>query len=304
MADVDGKVAGFKQQLGVSDPLVAANSESSTVSALELRRSSIDGELNGARAELAESEAILKTIKPTMELAEGDQLNPQLTEVEAQLARANAELARQRAKYLDEHPNVQEALRQVRAWEAEKASLQGKQQIRVRTDRGPNPNYTQQVQTVAQLRGRVKNLEDQSVEVNTALNASKERLKQYATLEKELASLNREKTVYENNYLQLVQRKDATEAIGRARSVNANIVSTAFDPSQPSFPDTRLFFLMGIGLGIVLAALIIMPKAPVEAYATTLGSDRSALKGESSARLKGDAGASALESGQSNEPKS
>jgi hypothetical protein len=55
---------------------------------------------------------------------------------------------------------------------------------------------------------------------------------------------------------------------------------------------------MGVGLGIVLAALIIMPKAPTEAFTTVVGQDRTALNREKAGTLdKGAPGASALGDG-------
>lgn len=296
---IDGDVAKLKEGLGVSDPQIGASSDSGTLSALELRRSNIEGELDGARAELTNQQATLNTTPRTMKLGEGTQLNPQLTEVEAQLSRSRAILEGLRARYYDDHPSVADALQQVRVWEAEKSKLVTS--IKVREDVGPNPNYTQQIQVVNALKGRVQNLQNQLIEVNSALGRTKTRLGKYAELESELSSLIRSRTIFESNYAQLVQRESFVEGMGRARSVNANITSPALPMSQPSFPDVRLFTLMGFGLGVVLAALIIMPKAPVEAYATAVtAQDRNALSGDKPGTLNpNEGGASALGSGPS-----
>lgn len=299
LATVDGKVSQLKTQLGVADPTTAAAGDSSTLSALQLRKSNVMGELEGVRSELQEQERILNGIDKDMIVATGVQLNPQATEVEAQLARAKSQLAASRARYLDDHPIVQENLKMVQSWEEQMKLVEKSRQIQVREDRGPNPNYTQQISVVNTLKGREKNLANQSSEVARDISEIQDRLKKYAELERSLASLARDRTVYEQTYLQLVQRRSVVESTGTGRKSNATIVSPAYALTRPSFPDVRLFTLMGIGLGVVLAALIVMPKAPTETYVPVIGADRVALGTQPTKKLAGDSGAAALGDGDS-----
>ncbi|HMS53870.1 MAG TPA: hypothetical protein PKA27_00590 [Fimbriimonadaceae bacterium] len=284
LSRIDGEIAKFKGDLGVSDLTVAANGASSTISALELRKANAEGEYEGVIAELDEAERILTETPKELVLGTGSQLNPQLSEALAQLGRAKASYEASRARYLDDHPTVVEQKNQVDAWEKEVSKLS--RDIKIREDKGPNPVYQQQIQNVATLKGRKRNLQNQLSQVTSELDYHRSQLNKYSTLEKNLAGLIRDRTVTEANYLQLVQRKDVLEAIGRGRSNMANIVSPALAYDQPSFPDTRLFILMGVGLGIVLFALILMPKAPTESFTTVVGADRTALAREKAATLK------------------
>lgn len=298
---VDGEVQTLKSGLGVADPQTAAAGDSSTLSALQLRQSNIDGELAGTRSELREQQSILAGMKKEIVLSQGDQLDPEWSETLVQLARAKALLEGARSRYLDDHPAVQEYLLQVQSWEREKERLKGKTIIRINEQRGPNPLYNNQLQTVNVLRGREKSLSNQAAEVSSDITTIQTRLKEYAGLEKKLASLLRDRTVYEQTYLQLVQRRSTLEAMDGGRKSMATIVSPAYPLNRPSFPDVRLFTFMGIGLGIVLFALIVMPKAPTETYIPVVGPERTALSSEKKKKLSSGDETSALGEGPKSE---
>ena len=101
----------------------------------------------------------------------------------------------------------------------------------------------------------------------------------YPAASQELAQLQLDKAAAQQNYQMLMQQKIPLQVTnGSARTAQAQIISVALAPGAPSFPNPKVFVLMGLAVGIIISALIVMPKAPDVVYTPTIG-DQLALDG-------------------------
>jgi hypothetical protein len=61
-------------------------------------------------------------------------------------------------------------------------------------------------------------------------------------------------------------RQNQLEGSSSISKSNARVISTALPPSEPSFPNQKMFIMMGLAVGIVISALIVMPKSQEDPY--------------------------------------
>lgn len=265
LTEVDKKIAGVKAEKKISDPAISSQSAATLLSTFETRYYEVQGAYDGAKAELTAARATLSnTPRILNDYQKSLQYSPMLQDVEVNLGRARAELSALRARYLDDHPDVVAANNRVKELESQKKTM--KSQIDAQTTTSINTNYLSQQGTVAALEGRVASLEQQLAQVQKAYDEAKLRMEVMPQAEQELAQLLRERSVAESAFLQLDQRLKAIEATGFGRRSMAQIISPALVPQAQSWPDSRLFILIGLALGIIVAALIIMPKGDQDIY--------------------------------------
>lgn len=274
---LDGQIKTIKESFGIADPASSSQYASQGVAVQETELSKLQGQLAAARAELSVAQEAVRST-PKMVLASSSmQLNPTLQDLEIQRSRLETNLSGLRTKYSDNHPDVKALLEQLKATNTAIKALKDK--IQARTDDALNPNYQQAQLAVINAKARIASLSQQVSEGERLLSSLREKLRSFPDAEKQLEELRRQKIVLEANYAQLDQRRDLIEATGSGRKNPSQIVSTALPPSLPSFPDARLFILIGLAIGFVVGALIIMPKGDMDLYGQWPRSDAKGLRG-------------------------
>jgi succinoglycan biosynthesis transport protein ExoP len=278
---IDEQIANVKKAANMSDPNVQSQSGTSTVALLEQRASELRGAYDGIQAELAVARQSLADTPKYIASSTSTQYNPNLQAIDVDLTRERANLQGLRERYLDDHPVVKEA--QSRIAQLEKQRREVKSQIDASSTRSYNSTYQQHQLNVANLTARVQSVRQQLSETENELAKAKSKLENLPDVERQLAGLVRQRQVLESNYLQLEQRREILESTGSGRRAVAQIVSPALPPSAPSFPDQRLFMLIGLALGIVVSALIIMPRGDQDIYGQWNQKQAKGLKGRKAA---------------------
>jgi polysaccharide chain length determinant protein (PEP-CTERM system associated) len=174
------------------------------------------------------------------------------TDPAAELAAARNELAGLRARYTDQHPDVQAVLARVGRLEKQVASRaqQGDAQLE-------------------QARAEVRHLEGKLADVDRRISIFQGRVEDTPRTEQELATLTRDYQQLNQNYLDLLRKKmDAQMAErleDRWKTDNFRILDPAFLPERPVSPNRWLFLWGGMiaglvaGLGASVAAEMLDP---------------------------------------------
>lgn len=262
--ETDQKIAQVKNQAKIADATLAGQSTTTFLTNLEQRYTEVLSALEGSRAELSSAERSLNSMPKMLDASTTETYSPMLQDIEVNLARAEAELKGLLARYLDDHPLVIDIKNRIAEYKRQKSQV--KKNISAQSVQSYSTAYLNQESVVANVRGRVASLEQQLTQTSAALEAAKTKLEGFPEVERQLANLLRERQVLESTFLQLDQRRGAIEATGSGRRSVARIVSSALPPSVPSFPDQRLFTLVGLALGLIVGALIIMPRGDQDIY--------------------------------------
>jgi len=261
---LDADIAAAKEGAQIGDAQISAQSTTSAINAYENRYYELLATLEGSRAELQSSQAQLVSMPKSIQTSDTTTVNPALQTLEVDLTREEAALDGYKSRYLDDHPFVKEQAQKVKNLRAAKDRLS--KEIKAQRIDSINVNRQQIELSVTGLKSRVANLEMQVDEAKAALDGAKAKLAVIPQLESKLNKLMRRRQVLEASFAQLDQRREILETTGSGRKSPANIVSMALAPTQPSFPDPRLFFLMGLAVGVIVAALVIMPRGDMDVY--------------------------------------
>jgi succinoglycan biosynthesis transport protein ExoP len=264
LTSMDGKIRDLKAKSDIFDVMQSGEAEAANHSAAEEKLAQVEGEYRGAVASLADAEAQLKTMHSMMATGQRDEVNPIRLTIEQSLTTEKAELADLRSHYYDDFPLVKSEQRRIRDLEQQLNSSNG--EIKAEHYVAPNPVYQTQLENVQSLRASVASYQHQDQALSAEVAHSSEILSKIPGAEQQLQALTRNRTVAEQDYLALEQRKVILQSIGLARQPRADIVSHALPPSQPSFPDSRLLVMAGLALGVFFAVLIVMPRPQTETY--------------------------------------
>lgn len=259
LTEIDLEEAQLKQGADTPDVAASAAATSSDLVQTTSRYTEFKGLYEGTLVELARAKAELANIPPRIVNGTRVEINPVLTQLQLQEVGVQTELAELRARYQDDFPDVVVAKRKLADLRASMRKMS--RTMAGGTDMIPNQLYNQQLLTISQLEGRVGSLREQLAAAKSRVDSRSERTKDVTDIQRKMASLQREKVVLEQNYLQIEQRRDITETMGSARQSSARLVSPAFVPSAPSFPDPRIFTLAGLAIGVFTAVLLLMPRA-------------------------------------------
>lgn len=256
---IDQDVAALKLASDTPDVQASSAAASQDIVQSQQRYAETLGAWQGAVVELAAAKATLNTLPRTIVSSQNVENNPVVTQLQLEVVKANNDLVELRTRYQDDFPDVLAAKRRLASLEDQMRKM--KPQIKGGYGTVVNPVYSQQQLTVSQLEGRAASLEKQMEAAKNRMIAASQRTSSVTEVDRKLAALQRERIVLEQTYLQVEQRREITESIGTARQSTARIVSVAIPPSQPSFPDPRIFTLAGLAIGIFTAVLILMPRA-------------------------------------------
>ncbi len=261
---VDLDIKTVKEQAQIADQTAANTYASQSVVTHENKLSELEGFVNASRAELAVAEASFASMEKEIATNSTVQINPTLIELESTKTRIEGELAALRERYLDGADPIKETLERLKS--VNKSIANVKKMVDSQKSRSLNPNWQQAQLSVAAGKARLANAENQAAEGRRQLDALKTKVAALPEVERKLNDLTRQRLVLENSYVQLEQRRQVIDSSGTGRKNPARIVATALEPSLPSFPDVRLFTLIGFAIGFIVAALIVMPKGDTDIY--------------------------------------
>ncbi|HRF60504.1 MAG TPA: hypothetical protein PLH94_11415 [Fimbriimonadaceae bacterium] len=262
--EIEGEIAKAKTDLNVADQISSAQAETGTRASVESRAAAAKGDYEGARAEYEAVKSTLDTLAKTVVAADQREVNPILQDIDRQLTVARSRREQLLARYLPDAPAIKESDAEISGLE----DLRKKEiaTINSGTTTAPNPVRSTVESQLSQAKARMEQTKA-TWEVAEQTKADWiERTKKYPDLDKKIGILVRERTVLLQNYQELDQRLMLLTSTGKGRQSIANIVSPAFPPQSPSFPNTRLFILFGLGIGVVISAFILMPKGDFDAY--------------------------------------
>lgn len=232
----------------------------------------LDAELNQTRAELADVVAQSSQIGSQLNFAENKTVEitslnqiPGVQEVLSELQKVQTKLASERARYTEEHPSIANLKNQ-------EITLNALLKNRTQQVLG-----TKQIVTSSQLQlGKIKeNLATQFVELQTkrqglenkirALSQIREtyqqRLGVIPNLEKNQGDLERQLSVAQTNYQNIVTRLQEIEIAEKQTIGNARIIQAAQIPKKPVLSKTTLLLgggglFVGLLLGIAMAFFV------------------------------------------------
>ena len=268
--EIDAKIAAMKEKYHITDPDATGQMYDKQVKDMQFQIAQVTAQLQGAQGSLSSTQAALQSTPKYLKTESGEQINPVATDLDQRISQTESDLGAARAKYTDDYPQVkqyQEALNTLKLQRAHTPST-----ILAVVNTSLNPNYTAAQDAFNQAQANV-----QSYGGNLSALQGKydELLKEgntYPEAEKDLAALTMEKTATESQYQLLIQQRQGIDVNGGlGHEALAQIVSIAMPSSVPSFPNPKVFVLMGLAVGIIISALIVMPKAPEVVYAPTVG---------------------------------
>lgn len=276
---IDAKIAAIKTKYQMSDIGSAGGMQDKMIKDMETLIASTQAQYDGAVGELAVAQQQLSGQEKYIKTNVSTSLNPAAVDLDQKITQTSSDLEALRAKYTDDYPQVRQFQQKLNDYRAERAKIQTN--IVSQTGVQLNPNYTSFVGAVATAQGKVNSLSGSLGALQSKLSAMKIEGSKYPEAEKQLSTLMLQKLSVQNQYQLLMVQKAPLELNGGSgREAPAQIVSRAYAPDTPSFPNPKVFVLMGLAVGIIISALIVMPKAPDIMYAPT-GADALALDGTS-----------------------
>ncbi|MFN3213532.1 MAG: GumC family protein [Henriciella sp.] len=247
---IEEQLSDLRVELNEAESLVEAYRAASGLFATgattlnEQQMTDLNAQLIVQRADLAEREARLNSIREIAQRGGSAEVSGEALQssVINELRRQQAEINREKAdlenRYLPNHPEIQRINREY-------------------------SNVESQIQT--EVRRLVSNLESEVTISRQRLNSLERNL---SSMRATLAENNRasvrlrelernaeaSRTTYET-YLERYKQIDDQEDLAQA---DARILSRATVPSRPSFPKTSLNLAIGLVLGVMLGALVVM----------------------------------------------
>ncbi len=250
LARADDQLAAFKRQkafLDAGEETRALLDQLVEVSNLrwqgDLRLTDLRTRLAATRQQLGKEPSTL--VSPTI------YENPTVQEIKKQLVTAEADLLSLQAQFTDEHPRVQSALARV---DALRDRLR-QEALRIESvQRLPNPVHQELYKSAALLSADIVGQEAQMTALQGTLDDLRRRMLAVPELERQLTQLLRERQALERQYLFLMERLQEAELTHAVKLGNARVVELAQLPGERVRPRRILNMLMGIVLGMMLAA--------------------------------------------------
>lgn len=268
LGDIDKQIEGIKARYNIGDPTAAAQISDRNLKDLEMQIANMEAQYTGAVGELASAQQALAAVPKYLISGTRTDINPKAISIDNEIARVSSDLQALRAKYTDDYPQTRQMADKLADLQRERARTPD--QINGGTQRSLNPNYTQFQTAVASAQAKASSYQQSLASLRSNYARVQTESRKYPEAEQLLAQLNRRKQNLELTYTQFMQKKASLEVSeGRGREAQAQIVSTALPSGTPSFPNPKVFVLMGLAVGIIISALIVMPKAPDILYAPT-----------------------------------
>lgn len=258
LTKMDEDIKEMKAKNHIFDVMQSGEAEAGTKSAMDQRLAQVSGEYRGAKAALSDAELELAKIPKIIPTGNRNAVNPTTINLDEALTGERATLADLEATYYPDFPLVKREKERIRNLEQQQRTIV--KNIDAEQYTASNPVYQTQLENVQQYRGQVESLKHEMQSLQVSSENSAAILNGIPATEQVLQSRIRARSVAEQNYMALEQRRTILQAIGMARQPSARVVSRALPPSAPSFPDSRLLTLAGLALGAFFAILIVMPR--------------------------------------------
>jgi succinoglycan biosynthesis transport protein ExoP len=184
--------------------------------------------------------------------------------LDQELNRLNSQLADLSSRYTDQYPDIQRLKVQIASTQKlrdELASAKGKG----KEDSSADPSTL--TSPVSQVQGQLKsnqleiaNREQAITELKGRINEYQGRLNLQPTTEQELAELTRGYEQSKSNYDELLKKKNesamATSLEQMEQGERFTILDAPTLPTAPDFPNRLKFCGIGLGLGLILGAIV------------------------------------------------
>jgi len=279
LQEIDSKIATIKSKYNISDPTAAGQIQDKFQKDIEAQIDTTQAEYDGAVGELNAARQALATTPKYLVTGTDVQVNPAVLDLQQKISQTDSDLQASRAKYTDDYPLVKQYQDKLNSLKAELARTPANIQSRESTTL--NPNYTNARAALDSAMSKVNSYSGSLAALTSKLSEIKSEGAVYPKAERELSALLLSKNTIQQQYATLQLQKNGLDVNGgAAREAPAQIVSIAMPPGTPSFPNPKVFVLMGLAVGIIISALIVMPKAPDVMYAPTVA-DTLALDGTS-----------------------
>ncbi len=266
--DLDSKIAAIKTKYGLSDAAAAGQISDKARTDMRFNLANTQAQYDGAVGELNAAESTLQTTPKYIASSTGTTLNPAAVDLDQKISQTASDLEASRAKYTDDYPLVKQYVEKLNNLRAERAKTPDS--VISQRQTSLNPNYTAAQGAVAAAKSKVNSLSGSVSQLQSQLAKMESDSKAYPQAEKELSNLQMKKLTTQQQYQMLVSTKSGIDTSGgSSRKALATVVSFAMPPGTPSFPNPKVFVLMGLAIGIIISALIVMPKAPDIMYVPT-----------------------------------
>jgi polysaccharide chain length determinant protein (PEP-CTERM system associated) len=215
-------------------------------------------------AELAGAIKTLGTIDQQL-----SKTNPVVANLEERIIQLQSQLALLKARYTDNHSQVQGAMRVLNRLQDERLAALQNQDNQIDVDQlwsiasqsKRSSDSQQPLLLIAQLdhlqlaRGKVNALTEETNNLRTMISKQAQRTSQLGELEKQLNELQRDLKVKRNLYEDLLERYELARVTGALgffeKEKRIKVIDLPFTPSVPNNPSAILFFIAGIVGGIV-----------------------------------------------------
>jgi polysaccharide chain length determinant protein (PEP-CTERM system associated) len=185
---------------------------------------------------------------------------------EQRLAELQGQLSNLLTRYTEKHPDVQYVRRQIEALKNEPAAREGTGEATGESSQRrmvANPAYDKLEEEAKNASLQIEALDSRIAKLETEMTQIRERLAEAPEAEAQLAELQRDYSVLENNYQELLQRRErariAASVDAENTGVDFRIVEPANKPVVPSGPPRGIFMsavlLLGMGAGVGASAL-------------------------------------------------
>lgn len=264
LAEQEAKVRAFE---GTHEGALPSqqNSNLQILAGLQSQLQNEQDTLNTARQQHAYLEALLDQYRTTSHgTLRAEPLPSNVVALDQELNRLNSQLADLSSRYTDQYPDIQRLKVQIASTEKlrnELASAKSKGKDDGAADSSSLTSPISQVQ--GQLKSNqleIANREQAITDLKTRINEYQGRLNLQPTTEQELAELTRGYEQSKSNYDELLKKKNESQMATSLEQMEQGERFTILDaptlPTAPDFPNRLKFCGIGLGLGLVLGAIV------------------------------------------------
>lgn len=260
-------VADFQATNGFVDASAHTQDVVGRASSIETKIETLALDSREAGALLANAQAQLATLPPTIDTAKQITVNPVVSDLQNKLESTEVQLANARQQYTDRHPMVVSLVKQRDALLAQLRTEPA--QVNSGNTLAPNPVYQSLQQQAAQYQQRIQGDEAQLAMLQRQKSAMVPALRTLPALSMQLATLQQRAKLASDVYNALEQKySDATIARSTAIS-DISVIQRAMPDSATVRPNLVVNLMVAIVVGLLLACVVVfvldMVERPVRA---------------------------------------